>query len=95
MIALDTQFVASSQQVSTEMPDELIILNLADGTYYGLDPVSAFIWHHIQTPRSIVQMVDALTSEYDVSADEACADILQLLDTLRARGLVELVIRGD
>lgn len=91
MVTLNSRIVASSQQISTEMPDEMIVLSLKDGVYYGLDPVGAFVWHHIQSPQSVQVVVDALTAEYDVSTEEAGRDMLHLLDNLQQAGLVDVL----
>ena len=53
MIAEQSIVVASSSQVSCDLAGEAAILNLADGVYYGLDPVGASIWNMIQQPKSV------------------------------------------
>ena len=44
------------------------MLNLRDGTYYGLDEVGAEIWRLIQTPITIGRIVASLVDMYDVDA---------------------------
>ncbi|MDZ4767922.1 MAG: PqqD family peptide modification chaperone [Chloroflexota bacterium] len=91
MIALDSQIVVSNQQISADMPEEMVILSLKDGVYYGLDAVGSFIWQHIQSPQSVSTVIEALVQEYDVTMDEARGDTLQLLSHLQTMGLVEVV----
>ena len=52
-ISSETVVVAVQDQVSTNLEDEAVILNLKDGVYYGLDPVGAWIWNLLQQPRSV------------------------------------------
>ena len=86
----DTRVVAARDQVSVEVEGEAVILNLADGVYYGLDPVGARVWEMLDRPRSVGELRDAVVAEWEVDAATAERDLLDLLDELSARGLVEV-----
>lgn len=86
----DTRVVAARDQVSAELDGEAVVLSLADGIYYGLDPVGASVWALLEQPRTVAELRDAVVAEYDVDAPTAEADLLQLLRDLAARGLVEV-----
>lgn len=69
--------------------EELVLLDLNRGVYFGLDPVGARIWQSLidgASERDIVVMVE---SEYEVGLETATEDVRHLLDELRAAGLVE------
>lgn len=86
----DTRVVAARDQVSAQLDGEAVVLSLADGVYYGLDPVAASVWTLLEQPRTVAELRDAVVAEYDVDALTAQADLLQLLRDLATRGLVEL-----
>lgn len=86
----DTRVVAARDQVSAQLDGEAVILNLADGVYYGLNPVGASVWTLLEQPRTVAELRDAIVAEYDVDAPTAEADLRALLDELAGRGLVEL-----
>ena len=90
----DTRVVAARDQVSVEVEGEAVILNLADGVYYGLDPVGARVWEMLDRPRSVGELRDAVVAEWEVDAATAERDLLDLLDELSARGLVEVRTAG-
>ena len=89
-ITLDSVVVASPDQVSCALEDEVAIVHVKDGVYYGLDPVGARIWELIRTPRRVRFIRDALLAEYQVEAERCESDLLQLLRDLRAAGLVDV-----
>ena len=89
-----TVLVAARDQVSTELEGEAVILGLADGVYYGLDGVGALVWERLREPRSVAELRDAVTAAYDVDAETAERDLLDLLRDLAARGLVEAAPPG-
>jgi hypothetical protein len=90
MISEHSIVAASASQVSCDLAGEAAILNLADGVYYGLDPVGASIWHMIQQPMSVEEICRRVMGEYDVEADVCHRDVVALLEQLAARGLIEV-----
>lgn len=80
--------VASQTQVSSELQDESVILDVRSGNYYGLNDVGASIWAIIQAPTPVAVIQSAILDEYDVTPDECNQDVLTLLHQLIDIGLV-------
>jgi hypothetical protein len=89
-ISLDSMVVASDGQVSSEIGEEVAILDLKAGTYYGLDSVGARVWELIQRPKSVGEIRNVLLEEYEVEPKRCERDLLALLQTLVNEGLVEV-----
>jgi hypothetical protein len=82
--------VIANDVLSSELGSEYVLLNLQDGTYYGLDDVGGDVWKLLQTPVTIAEICDAIVTEYDVDAERCRRDVLTLLRDLAKRGLVEI-----
>ena len=54
--------------VSEIIDGEAIIVNLANGYYYSLDPPAAEIWAWLQAGWSIAEIVSVIQERYDCSA---------------------------
>ncbi len=89
-ITIDSVVVATRGQVSSDLADEVVILNLGDGVYYGLDAIGATIWSYIQEARSLRTVRDYLLAEYDVAPVQCEHDLLALVQDLARSGLVEV-----
>jgi hypothetical protein len=89
-----TRVVAARDQVSVDLDGEAVILGLADGVYYGLDPVGARVWGLLAEPRSVAELRDAVAAEWEVDPSTAEADLLALLAEMAARGLVQVHSAG-
>jgi Coenzyme PQQ synthesis protein D (PqqD) len=89
-VSLSSTVVATSDQVSSDLAGEVVILGLSSGVYYGLNEVGASIWNLIQQSRTIQEIQDALLQEYDVEASQLKLDIFSLLSELSAVGLIEI-----
>lgn len=81
----------SKEAVHCDVEDEVVILGMKDGVYYGLNPVGAFIWSQIQEPRRIEEIRDLILEEFDVGTEECEADLMELLQELLEKGLIELI----
>ena len=82
--------VANTEQVSCSPGDEAAILNLKNTIYFGLNPVGARVWSLLQKPRSVGELRDALLDEYDVETERCERDLLDLLETMRNEGLIQV-----
>ena len=87
----DTMLVASTQQISTTLSGEAVILHVANGLYYGLNLVGARAWELLQEPASLRHVVDTVVTEFDVEPATATADLLALATDLQAKGLLDVV----
>lgn len=75
--------------VFRELEGEAVLLDLERGTYFGLDAVGTRIWQLIEQYGALATVLERLVSEFDVSTAEAAADLVDLVQQLAARGLVE------
>jgi hypothetical protein len=85
-----TLFKASKDQVSCELGEETVILQLKAGHYYGMDPVGSRIWQLIQEPKTTAQIITVLTAEYEVDPNTCQNDVSDYLKALLDNGLVEI-----
>jgi hypothetical protein len=83
--------VAAAQQVSADLADEAVVLNLASGTYYGLNEVGARVWQLVQEPRTVTSICLVLVDEFDVTLEDCERDVLAILGEMRAQALVEVL----
>ena len=70
--------------------DELVGLHVEKGTCYGFNRTATRIWSLIETPRTVAELVDALTAEYDVERETCTEQLAEMLAELEQDGLVEL-----
>ncbi len=85
----DTVVVAARNQVYTDLENEVVILNLTDGVYYGLNPVGARIWQLLQERHTVNEIRALLLEEYEVEPRQLDHDLLPLLQELMNKGLIE------
>lgn len=68
--------------------DGVVVLNPNDGQYFSLDDVAGRIWDLCDGSRTVSEIAELLSAEYDAPAGEIGNDALVLLDELGREGLV-------
>jgi len=86
---LSDVFKRSDQQVSCEIDDEVVILNLKREIYFSLDGAGVQIWEALNEPRSVAEICASIIAQFDVSPSECEADVIEILSDLSRAGLVE------
>jgi hypothetical protein len=79
-----------TQVMARQVGDETVILDLASGTYFGLDPVGARIWQLIGEGRTLAEICETMLKEYEVEREQLETDVFRLTGELLERGLVVL-----
>jgi hypothetical protein len=79
-----------AQVMARQVGDETVILDLAGGTYYGLDPVGARIWQLMGEGKTLGEICDTMLDEYDVTREALERDVINLADKLLERKLISI-----
>jgi hypothetical protein len=82
-------FKQSPTVVATELDDEIVLLNLDTGVYYGLDTVGAEVWTLLSKELDFDSIIACLLEEYEVTDDQLRADVGELLEQLLEHQLVQ------
>ena len=76
------------QVMARQVGNETVILDLASGTYFGLDPVGARIWTLLGEGKTLAQVCDTMLVEFDVSRADIERDVTELVEQLQAQQLI-------
>lgn len=79
----------SDDIVTRKVGDEVVLLHLVDGTYFGLDPVGGQFLTLIEEGKSAIEARDTLLGEYEVAPEVLDRDLEALLDQLAEKSIVE------
>lgn len=80
-------YVPSPNVIATDLGDELILLDPRNGEMFSLNACGRRVWFALPS-GSVVQVANALCSEYEVTLERARSDAETLLDALTRAGLV-------
>ncbi|MCF2502941.1 PqqD family protein [Dyadobacter sp. CY107] len=87
-----TKYQLTTDQISSKVAGETVILNHNKGAYYGLNDVGVLVWDNLEKgPQTIESLCNAVTSEYEVDPETCKSDIDTLLKDLISEKLVEVI----
>ena len=89
-VSLRTRVRAAADQVSSDLGEETVILDLKQSVYHGLDETGSRIWQLVQNPTTAERISSVLLEEYEVEPQRCQQDVLTLLQELADNGLVEV-----
>lgn len=70
--------------------DDILMMSVEAGAYYGLEQVGVRIWELIAEPITVDQMCVRLIDEYDVGADVCEAETLAFLTHLAEQHIIDV-----
>ena len=76
--------------LSAEIGGEAVMMSIVNGAYFGLNPVATRIWGLIEQPKTVAELVQAITDEYDVSPEQGAADVQEFVADMIERGIAQL-----
>ena len=87
-ISSDSKLVRSPDLVSTDMDDEIVMMSIDKGEYYGIGGVGTDVWALLQEPITIDEIVNSVCPEYEISEATCRSEIDAFINELVTRGLV-------
>ena len=89
-ISKDWVVAMTPQVVTANLGEEVVVLDLKEGIYFGLGSVGARIWTLLQEPVAVHEIERVLLEEYDVEAEECHEEVLRVISQLIEWKLVEV-----
>jgi hypothetical protein len=91
VIPIDAVLVRDSEPVAATVDEEIFMLSLRAGAYFGLNPIGSEIWTLLAKPRRLGDLCAMLSQMYEIDTETILRDTSGFLEALLARGLVRLV----
>lgn len=87
-IHLSDSFLPAPRVMARELDGEAVLLDLASGRYFGLNPTGRRIWELLGECDSLEQVLDRLEGEFEAPRSALATDLVALLEVLERERLV-------
>jgi len=88
MIELQDTVVHKPKLISSGMDEDLALLNIQTGKYYGLNAVGRRIFEKIEQAILVKKLCEDLVLEFEVSLEKCQSEVLAFLNHLDEQGLL-------
>jgi hypothetical protein len=89
--ATNTVVACSDDLIKAEIDGEILALNVERGACYGMNVIGSRVWNLVAQPIRVCDLCSALLKEYRVDPEVCERQVLDLLEELRAEGLIAIV----
>jgi hypothetical protein len=69
-------------------PEEMVMMSVEVGRYYGLNAVATRIWELLETPRNASELCRHILEEFDVDAATCEAEVRRFVGELLDHGII-------
>lgn len=81
------------QLIKREIAGDTILVPVGESVYdsnglFALNELGAFLWDRLPQARDREELLEAVLAEYDVTRDQAAADLEEFLGKLSAFGII-------
>ncbi|WP_422057989.1 PqqD family protein [Sphingomonas sp.] len=82
-VTLETRLVRSEDVMHVSVgDDETVMMSIAGGYYYGLNPVATWIWRLLEKPQALSDVCNSLIEEFEVDRPACEKEVLQFAQQL-------------
>ena len=75
----------------TEVHGDVVLMSVEYGSCYGLDAVGSAIWKRLEQPATVGAIQKDCRAQYDGDAEQIDGDVVQLLESMVAQHLLEVL----
>ncbi len=90
-LTLSSQIRRNPELMHAPANEELVMLSVAAGNYYSLDPVGRRIWEMAEEPIRLNELCSCLMREFEVDQSVCEKDMLEFVAQLRVHDIVEVL----
>ena len=90
MILPSDTIEANPDLMMADLEGEAVLLDMESGRYFGLNEVGTSVWVLIKEPRTVSEILKALTQEYNVDEQQLQHDVMAFLEAMNARQLIQV-----
>jgi hypothetical protein len=76
--------------IAAEADQDLVMVSIANGFYYGVADVARQIWEAIERPKKISDLINDLAETYNVDRSVCEEETLSFLEDLRSERLLQV-----
>jgi hypothetical protein len=87
----ETRLIAAPSVVTSSVGDELVLLDLDRGIYYGLNPTGARVWELLIEGSSTTEVIAKLAADHEVACAVVEKEVVRIVEELREKKLLSAI----
>ena len=85
------RFIQNKTIVQSKIGEEVVMLDMESGFYFGLNSVASVIWSLLADEIGFEKLIDQLMAQFDVERSVCETDTQELLDQMLEKNIIRKV----
>ncbi len=94
-LEMTSSVVRVKEILSAEVEDEVVLMSVEKGLYFGLNPVGARLWDLLDESVPVQEVCATIVEEFEVTQEQCQEEVLGLLKDMQEEGLIRIVLEGQ
>ena len=88
---MSARYIQNNKVIQSKIGDEVVMLDMDSGFYFGLNSVASIIWEMLEKAISFEEVINELMKEYNVDRQTCEKDTRSFWDQLLERNIIKQV----
>lgn len=88
---MSKRFIQNKKIIQSTIGDEVVMMDMDSGFYFGMNGVGSVIWHHLSNEITLDDLISKLMSEFKVNKQTCESDTIEFLDSLLEKNIIRVV----
>jgi hypothetical protein len=82
------RFVQNKEVIQSKIGDEVVMLDIESGFYFGMNSVGSEIWSHLSEPITIDDLINKLMERFDIDRATCEKDTIEFMNQLFEKNII-------
>ena len=87
-VTLQSVISRNPEIIHSAMDDELVMMSVDQGLFFGIDKIGTHIWNLLETPLKAEVLIEKLVAHYDVEPELCKNDTLLFLNDMLVKKVI-------
>jgi len=87
-VTLQSVISRNPEIIHSAMDDELVMMSVDQGLFFGIDKIGTHIWNLLETPLKAEVLIEKLVAHYDVEPELCKNDTLLFLNDMLQKKVI-------
>ena len=88
---LTTRLVRSADVLTSQVDDNLMLLDVERDHYFGMNPVATHVWELLHNAPTVAEICASVAAHFDTDVEGCASDVFAFVGTLIDAGLARIV----
>jgi hypothetical protein len=88
---MSAKYIQNKKVIQSKIGDEVVMLDMDSGFYFGLNSVASIIWGKLEKPISLEDVINELLEEYNIDRDTCEKDTMAFWAHLLDKNIIKQI----